>query len=435
MKRIKYLVLLLALFLFFGCQKPNDVKKENNQSSEKANTEATSEEKSDDKKDDSVKANDEDEDWNDILEKAKGKTVNFYGWGGDDKRNEWVDSYIIPIMKEKYDIKINRVGMDIDEIMNLMMTEKTSGKDGSIDVVWINGENFASAKKNELLYGPFTQKLPSFNKYIDPQSPDVKYDFGEEVNGLEAPYGKAQFVFLYDSAKIKNPPKNHEELLQVAKENPGKITYAALPDFTGSVFVRNIISDIQGYEGFMDKNLTKEQVEEKMAPSIEYLKDLNQYLWNKGESFPPDNPTLENMFADGEVYMAMSYNPNTASMLIAKGKLPKTVKTFVFDKGNVGNTHFLAIANNSSNKEAAMVFINEILSPEAQISKSDPNVLGDLPVVDYNRLTDEQKKMYDSISTGESTLPAKELAEKRIPEMPAQLVPIIEEIWEEKVLH
>lgn len=363
--------------MLVGCQNQDASKKEatSSETTESTTEEKKSEEKSDDKKEESTEANSEDKEWSEIVEKAKGKTVNFYGWGGDDKRNEWIDSYLAPIMKEKYDITINRVGMNIDEILNLMMTEKTSGKDGSVDVVWINGENFANAKKNDLLYGPFTDKLPSFKKYIDPESPDVKYDFGEEVEGFEAPYGKAQFVFLYDSAKIKNPPKNHEEFMQIAKENPGKITYAALPDFTGSVFVRNIISDIQGYEGFMDKNLTKEELEEKMEPSIKYLKELNQYLWNKGETFPPDNPTLENMFADGELYMGMSYNPNAASTLIAKGQLPKTVKTFVFDKGNVGNTHFLAIGNNSANKEASMVLINEILSPEAQISKSDPEVL------------------------------------------------------------
>lgn len=425
MKNYKFfLAILLCLFMVVGCSKPAP------KTDEQSNVQS---EKTTDAKD--TASNETSSDWNEILEKAKGKTVNFYGWGGDDKRNEWIDSYLIPIMKDKYDVTVNRVGMDIDEINNLLLAEKNSDKDGNVDVVWINGENFANAKKNDFLYGPFTQKLPNFNDYIDAESSDVKFDFGEPVEGMEAPYGKAQFVFLYDSAKIKTPPTNHEEFLELAKENPGKITYAALPDFTGSVFVRNIISDIQGYEDFMDKNLTKEQLEGMLEPSMKYLKELSGYLWNNGETYPPDNPTLENMFADGEVLLAMSYNPNTASMLIAQGKFPDTVKTFVFDKGNIGNTHFLSIGKKSPNKEAAMVVINEILSPEAQISKADPNVLGDLPVVDYDKLTDEQKKSYDAIPSGDATLPQKELAEKRIPEIPAQLVPLIEEIWEEKVLH
>ena len=372
--------------------------------------------------------------YDEIVEKAKGTSVNLYGWGGDDKRNQWLDDYIIPKMKEDYDIDVNRVGMDIDEILNLMVAEKDS-EDGDVDVVWINGENFENAKKNGLLFGPITQVLPNFNDYVDGEDEGIKYDFGEPVENMEAPYGGAQFVFMYDSSKIDNPPKNAEELLELAKANPGMISYASLPDFTGSAFVRNIISDIQGYEDFMDKDLTKEELRKMLKPTIDYLNELKPYLWNEGQSYPADNPTLTNMFADGELIMAMSYNPNAASTGVVDGQFNENVRTAVFDKGTIANTHFLAISKGSSNKDAATVLINLILSPEAQISKADPEVLGDLPIIDYDKLTDKQKKMYDEIPSGEYTLSTKELEEHRIPEMPANIVPLIEEIWEEEVLN
>lgn len=372
--------------------------------------------------------------FDEIAKKAEGTSVNLYGWGGDDKRNQWLDDYIIPKMKEDYDINVNRVGMDIDEILNLMVAEKDS-EDGDVDVVWINGENFENTKNNGLLYGPITQILPNFNAYVDGEDEGIKYDFGEPVENMEAPYGGAQFVFLYDSSKIDNPPKNADQLLELVKANPGKITYASLPDFTGSAFIRNIISDIQGYEDFMNKDLTKEELREMLKPTIDYLNELKPYLWNEGQSYPADNPTLVNMFADGEVIMAMSYNPNAASTGVADGQFNEDVRTAVFDKGTIANTHFLAISKGSSNKDAAIVLINLILSPEAQISKADPKTLGDLPIIDYDKLTDEQKKMYDEIPSGEYTLSTKELEEHRIPEMPANLVPLIEEIWEEEVLN
>lgn len=372
--------------------------------------------------------------FDEIVKKAEGTSVNLYGWGGDDKRNQWLDDYIIPKMKEDYDIDVNRVGMDIDEILNLMVAEKDS-EDGDVDVVWINGENFENAKKNGLLFGPITQVLPNFNDYVDGEDEGIKYDFGEPVENMEAPYGGAQFVFMYDSSKIDNPPKNAEELLELAKANPGMISYASLPDFTGSAFVRNIISDIQGYEDFMDKDLTKEELRKMLKPTIDYLNELKPYLWNEGQSYPADNPTLTNMFADGELIMAMSYNPNAASTGVVDGQFNENVRTAVFDKGTIANTHFLAISKGSSNKDAATVLINLILSPEAQISKADPEVLGDLPIIDYDKLTDEQKKMYDEIPSGEYTLSTKELEEHRIPEMPANIVPLIEEIWEEEVLN
>jgi len=431
----KLLASLLCLGMLTACGN-TDGNKADDKTEEKAQVETiqVEETKENNKEDNETSDVLSEVNYDGIVKKAEGTSVNFYGWGGDDKRNEWLDDYIIPKMKEEYDIDVNRVGMDIDEILNLMVAEKDS-EDGDVDVVWINGENFENAKNNGLLFGPITQVLPNFNAYLDQEDEGIKYDFGEPVENMEAPYGGAQFVFLYDSSKIDNPPKNADQLLELAKANPGKITYASLQDFTGSAFIRNIISDIQGYEDFMNKDLTKEELREMLKPTIDYLNELKPYLWNEGESYPSDNPTLVNMFADGELIMAMSYNPNAASTGVVDGQFNENVRTAVFDKGTIANTHFLAISKGSSNKDAATVLINLILSPEAQISKADPEVLGDLPIIDYDKLTDEQKKMYDEIPSGEYTLSTKELEEHRIPEMPANIVPLIEEIWEEEVLN
>ncbi|WP_416335161.1 ABC transporter substrate-binding protein [Anaerococcus sp. DFU013_CI05] len=426
-----FITSLLCLGILTGCA---------NNANEKAVEEKAPVETSQSEENEEIKETSETSDvisevnYDEIAKKAEGTSVNLYGWGGDDKRNQWLDDYIIPKMKEDYNIEVNRVGMDIDEILNLMLAEKDS-EEGDVDVVWINGENFENAKSNGLLFGPITQVLPNFNDYVDQDDEGIKYDFGEPVENMEAPYGGAQFVFMYDSSKIDNPPKNAEELLELAKANPRKITYASLPDFTGSAFIRNIISDIQGYEEFMDKDLTKDELKEMLKPTIDYLNELKPYLWNEGQSYPADNPTLVNMFADGELIMAMSYNPNAASTGVADGQFNENVRTAVFDKGTIANTHFLAISKGSSNKDASTVLINLILSPEAQISKADPETLGDLPIIDYDKLTDEQKKLYDEIPSGKYTLSTKELEEHRIPEMPANLVPLIEEIWEEEVLN
>ena len=42
--------------------------------------------------------------YDEILKSAKGTTVNFYGYGGNEVMNKWFDTYVIPQMKEKYDI-------------------------------------------------------------------------------------------------------------------------------------------------------------------------------------------------------------------------------------------------------------------------------------------------------------------------------------------
>ncbi|RKD29055.1 ABC transporter substrate-binding protein [Thermohalobacter berrensis] len=373
-------------------------------------------------------------DWETILKEAKGTKVNFYGWGGSQMTNSWIDNYLAKRLKEEYDITLNRVGMDIDSILNIMLNEKQMEvKEGTIDVVWINGENFFTAKENDLLFGPFTDKLPNFNKYIDKDSVEVKYDFGFQVEGYEAPYGKAQFVMIHDKARVDKVPVNHEELLQFVKNNPGEFTYPAPPDFTGSAFVRNIIYDIVGYEQFLDMEPKKEVVEEAIKPAIDYFKQLKPYLWKEGKTYPATIAQLDNMFADKEVVMTMSYNPNHVVSKKQTGEFPETASSFVFDKGTIGNTHFLAIPHNAPNKAGALAVINFILSVEAQASKYDPNNWGDLPVLDNDKLNEEEKEVFSKIKIGEGAIRQDVLLEHRLPEMPANLIPIIEEIWMENI--
>ncbi len=368
-----------------------------------------------------------------LKEAAKGTTVTFYGWGGDDNLNKWLDDVFAPQMKEKYDITMERVPMDIDQVLSLLSGEIQAGeKDGSIDMIWINGENFRSAKENNMLYGPFTTKLPNFNTYVDTTHEDVTLDFAYPIEGYEAPYGKAQMVLISDMAVAPEKPASAEELLEFAKKYKGKVTYPALPDFTGSAFVRNIIYDICGYEQFLDMEADKETVKAAIEPALSYLRELNPYLWNEGKTFPDSSVTLDNMFADGEVVLNMTYEAYATAVKIADGTYTETTETFQFDKGTIGNTNFMAIAKNSGNKAGAMVAINEMLSPEIQASRHD--VLKAIPVVDTSRMNDEQKAAFDKVDLGLGTIPQDELLSKRLPEMPANLVPIIEEIWAEEVV-
>ena len=371
--------------------------------------------------------------FDEMVEAAEGTTVTFYGWGGDEKLNDWLDNKFAPVMKEKYDITMERVPMDIDQVLSQLSGEIEGGEeDGSIDMIWINGENFQSAKENNMLYGPFTDKLPNFNDYVDAESEDVTLDFAYPVEGYEAPYGKAQVVMIADTAVTPDVPKSAEALEEFVKKYPGKVTYPALPDFTGSAFVRNIIYEICGYDQFLDMEADKETLREAVEPAMEYLRGLNPYLWNEGKTFPDSSTTLDNMFADGEVVLNMTYDAYATALNIESGTYTATTETFQFDKGTIGNTNFMAVAANSGNKAGAMVAINEMLSPEIQADRYEQ--LRVIPVLDNSKLSEEQKAAFDAVDLGEGVIPQDELLSKRLPEMPAELVPIIEEIWTEEVV-
>ena len=371
--------------------------------------------------------------WDEIVEAARGTTVTFYGWGGDENRNNWLNTTVADYVKEHYDIALEVVGMDINDILSKLSGEKQAGSEtGSIDMIWINGENFYSAKDNGLLYGPFTGQLPNMEAYIDLQDPETLNDFCMPIEGYEAPYAKAQMVFFNDSAVTPEAPASAEELLEFCKKYPGKVTYPALPDFTGSAFVRNIIYELCGWEQFQDMEADYDTVKAAIEPALEYLRELNPYLWNEGRTFPDSSTTVDSMFADGELVMSMSYAPFTVATGIDQGLLSGTTRTFVFDNGTIGNTNYMAIAFNSPNKAGAMVVIDAILSAEVQLSQY--KTLRELPVVDADKLSQEERAAFDAVDLGQGVLTQAELLSHRLPEMPADLVPVIEEIWLDQVV-
>ena len=368
-----------------------------------------------------------------LAAEADGTTVSFYGWGGDEALNRWLDEVYAVQLKEKYNITLDRVPMDIEEVLNILSTEKQVGEtEGTIDMIWINGENFRTAMENDFLYGPFTQQLDNYQDYVDEEDPENQQDFGYPIDGHEAPYGKAQFVFIKDEAVMEETPKNAEELLEFAKNNPGQMTYPALPDFTGSAFVRNIIYEFVDPSEFETMEADKETVAAAIEPAFEYLRELNPHLWNEGQTFPSDQPQLNNMFMDGEVALMMTYGAYDVAVAIENEEYPETAQSFIFENGTIGNTNFIAIAGNSTNKAGAMLAVNEMLSPEIQASKYEQ--LRTLPVLDHDSLSEEQQALFDEVDLGPGTIPQDELLAARLPEMPGELVPIIEELWLEEVV-
>ena len=118
------------------------------------------------------------------------------------------------------------------------------------------------------------------------------------------------------------------------------------------------------------------------------------------------------MMADGELMLAMTFNPNEAANEIAAKRQADSVYSWQMTAGTVGNTHFLAIPFNSAAREAAQVFTNFLLSPEAQARKADINVWGDPTVLAVNRLHAADRQHFgDQPQAGQVDQPAPVLLE------------------------
>ena len=114
--------------------------------------------------------------WDQVLEEARGQTVYWYMWGGSDAINGFVDTFYGDPLKEEYGINLERVPLagTVDAV-NQVISEKEAGADGdagSVDMIWINGENFKTMQQAGLLYGPWAESIPN-SELVDWANPAI----------------------------------------------------------------------------------------------------------------------------------------------------------------------------------------------------------------------------------------------------------------------
>jgi putative thiamine transport system substrate-binding protein len=252
-------------------------------------------------------------------------------------------------------------------------------------------------------------------------------DFTVPTEGFEAPWGMAKIVFPYDSARLDDTPGSIEELLAFAEAHPGRFTYPAPPDFIGTTFLKQVLYAVAEDPAPLLAP-AGENFEAVTAPLWRFLDRLDPVLWREGADYPKSSTELIRMLDNAVVDIAISFQPGEASALIAQDRLPESVRTFVFDEGTIGNTHFVAIPYNSPNKDAAMVVANFLMSPEAQAKKQDPRVWGDQTVLSLSRLSAEERALFDDLPRGPATLAPDELG-PTLPEPHPSWMTRIEERW------
>ncbi|MFV0439141.1 MAG: ABC transporter substrate-binding protein [Desulfopila sp.] len=369
-------------------------------------------------------------DWQAILAGARGQKVYFNAWGGDEAVNDYI-RWAVEQVASRYEVEVVHVKVsDIGEVVGRILAEKNAGRTsgGSVDLLWINGENFRTMKEQGLLPPAYAQLLPNSRLVDTVGKPTTLYDFTVPVADLEVPWGMAQLVFLYDTAAVTSPPASMAELLDFTRKNPGRFAYPAPPDFHGTTFVKQALLELTPDPERLSRPMTAADFEMVTAPLWHYLDSLHPSLWRGGRSFPASIAEMRRLLADGELAISFSFNPNEASNAIEGGELPETVRTSVHDGGTIGNTHFLALVFNSANREGALVFANFLLSPEAQARKADPAIWGDPTVLAMEKLTPGQRRLFESIPLGVATLPPAKLG-KVLPEPHPSWVEALEKTW------
>jgi len=331
-------------------------------------------------------------DWQATQTAAKGQTVYFNAWGGGEQINNYID-WAAQQVEQRYGVTVEHVKIsDAAEVVKRIQTEQAAGRDsdGSVDLIWVNGENFSRLKQQDLLYGPWAEVLPNW-QYVDTAKP-VRQDFSESTDGLEAPWGTAQLTFIANRATVAEPLETPQALLELAQQHPGRITYPKPPDFHGTTFLKQLLLALTPEPAVLQQPAEQADVAAVTAPLWAYLDELHAVAWREGQAFPANIASMHQQLADGELLLSMTFNPNEGANLVANGQLPPSAYGFGFTEGTIGNVHFVAIPFNSDAKEGAQVFANFLLSPEAQAKKADIEVWGDPSVLDPTKLEPAQRE-------------------------------------------
>jgi putative spermidine/putrescine transport system substrate-binding protein len=359
---------------------------------------------------DEKKAKEEDlknADWKTIEEKASGSTVNFMMWQGSPVINDYINNYVIPTVKEKHNINLKISGGQGPEIAQLAMGEKQAGIDKSqVDVVWINGETFFQLKKIDALYGPFLKQLPN-SRYINFENRFITTDFQQDINGMEAPWSISQFAMVYDKAKIKNPPASLPELSDYVKEHPG--TFTISNDFTGMTLLKSFLAEMGGGSKSLDGEFEEEKYQRLSEELWGFINSHKKYFWKEGTTFPKEQSIMSQLFANGELYLTAGFSEGSIEEKVTSGLYPKTTKAYAWENGTIKNANYLGILSNASNKAGAMTVINFLISPEAQLKKSNPGGMDSNTILDIEKLPEEWKEKFYNAPKREFGIEMKEL--------------------------
>ena len=297
-----------------------------------------------------------------------------------------------------------------------MLAEKSANNNqqGSVDLIWINGANFAAMSEHALLLKQWANKLPNFVLTDPNNNPAVNFDFGLPTQGMEAPRGQASLTFYYDSLAIDGSanntlPRTLQELLRWSRQNPGRFSYPKPPDFLGMSFLKYVLvvlhqqSD-ETVKAQLNQAATAKNTEQVLKPLWQFLHKLHPTLWRSGEHFMQSGSQMRRLVDDTELRLAFTFSAPAVPAAVNRFDLPKSIRSYAMNDGSLSNTHFVAIPYNASHQEAAQVVANFLLSPIAQSYKQKPSIWGDKTVLIQSTLSPEQQAFFKSAKQHPSAL-------------------------------
>ena len=347
--------------------------------------------------------------WSEITQQADGTHVRMAMWDGDPLINAYMRDFVAPRLQDA-GVTLEFVGLRGPQLVQRLQADQQAGRTrGDLDLVWINGETFYQLRRVDALFGPINELIPN-TQFLNLGDPFISRDFQQLIEGYECPWGSVQMTLIYDSKTVPRPPETLEELTDWIRSHPGRFTLDN--SFTGMSFLKSLLIHFAGGGPALDGPFDETRYQQAATQLWAWLRSVQPFLWREGRTFPEDVAQLHQLLNSGEVDFSMSLNDGEVDNKVLQGILPKTCRGYVPRFGSIRNSHYLGIPGNAPNPAGALVVINFLISPEAQLEKARPAVWGDGTVLATERLPGDWPQRFSAIE-GRERVPARDELRQR----------------------
>jgi ABC-type uncharacterized transport system YnjBCD substrate-binding protein len=306
-----------------------------------------------------------------LLPHANGTEIVFYDFT-ESFGPLFVDNLIPAFNAIHPDITITHVTIDGNAGVQQMIAAHEAGRGAPADVFFIpNGQVRLANEAGVIANLPLHTMLPS--------APDLAIEAatvsrGYAHGGVVVPFHRNQTAIGFDTRSLAADavPLTFAALLDWARANPGKFAMTSpAGGGSGGGFLESAIIALASPECVaqaQDFSLTPEQAVEWAAgdcltPVMAYFAEIEEFV-----EITNGNTDTLNLIANGVASIGTVWEDQTFDF-IGRGLLPATVRTTLLETGQVGDGDGIMIASGTDNVAASLLWVNFLLSDEAQVIK------------------------------------------------------------------
>jgi ABC-type uncharacterized transport system YnjBCD substrate-binding protein len=284
---------------------------------------------------------------------------------------------LIPAFEAQYPgIKVEYFSVAGEQAVQQLIAAKDAGSVSPVDVFFIpNGQVRVANEAGVIANLPLNTMLPAAQDLATgPSTVSRGYSHG----GVVVPFHRNQTAIGYDTRSVsaEAAPRTFEDLMAFAKANPGKVAMTSpARGGSGSGFLESAILALASDECVaqaQDFTLTEEQAKawaagDCLTPVMAYFNALKPLV-----EITNGNTDTLTLIANGVATVGTVWEDQTFDF-IGRGLLPPSVRVTLMESGQVGDGDGIVIPAGTENVAAALLFVNFLLSDEAQVMKVSLN--------------------------------------------------------------